>query len=181
MKKLLNCLRSERPLVAGALGRFADEFGLGRAWVRIIGFLVLWAGPYLLGASYRTAWIYAILGYIAFAIIICRRDRFWRHLDRKSIGRWTERRYSRVANPSDRNGGDPQNRSDSDAGPKPAGAPSQPATPKPATMSPETEQRLGEALVDLEQRLARLDQRIQRMETVVTDRAFDWDRRFRTG
>jgi hypothetical protein len=48
-------------------------------------------------------------------------------------------------------------------------------------MSPETEQRLGEALVDLEQRLARLDQRIQRMETVVTDRAFDWDRRFRTG
>jgi hypothetical protein len=44
MKKLLNCLRSERPLVAGALGRFADEFGLGRAWVRIIGFLVLWAG-----------------------------------------------------------------------------------------------------------------------------------------
>ena len=38
-----------------------------------------------------------------------------------------------------------------------------------------------QALLNLEQRLARLDQRIQRMETVVTDRAFDWDRRFRKG
>ena len=37
------------------------------------------------------------------------------------------------------------------------------------------------ALSDLERRLARLDQRIQKMETAVTDRAFDWDRRFRKG
>jgi hypothetical protein len=176
MKKLIDWLRSERPLVAGALGRFADKFGLGRASIRIIGFLILWAGPYLIGASYRTAWIYAILGYIAFAIIIRRRDRLWRYIDRSSIGRWGERRYSRVANPSDRNGGDPQHRSDSAVGPKPARAPSEPATPT----SPETAQRLDEALLDLEHRLARLDQRIQRMETVVTDRAFDWDRRFRT-
>jgi hypothetical protein len=181
MKKLLDCLRSERPLVAGALGRFADEFGLGRASVRIIGFLVLCAGPYLLGASYWTAWVYGILGYLAIAIIIRRRDRFWRHPDRRSTGRCRERRYFRVANPSDRKGEDPQVRSDSDVGPKPAGVSSQGATPKPAATGPETGQRLGEALLDLEQRLARLDQRIQRMESVVTDRAFDWDRRFRKG
>jgi hypothetical protein len=53
MKKLLDLLRSERPLVAGAFAWLSNEFGLDRAAVRIIGFLVLWAGPYLLGASYR--------------------------------------------------------------------------------------------------------------------------------
>jgi hypothetical protein len=40
-------------------------------------------------------------------------------------------------------------------------------------------EQFGDALSDLEQRLGRLDQRIQQIESVVTDRSFDWDRRFR--
>jgi hypothetical protein len=40
-------------------------------------------------------------------------------------------------------------------------------------------EEFGNALSDLERRLGRLDQRIQKMESAVTDRSFDWDRRLR--
>ena len=40
-------------------------------------------------------------------------------------------------------------------------------------------EQFGDALSDLGQRLGRLDQRIQQIESVVTDRSFDWDRRLR--
>ena len=51
MNKILDRLRSDRPLVGGAFGRIAEELGFDRAVVRIAGFLILSAVPYLLGAS----------------------------------------------------------------------------------------------------------------------------------
>ena len=44
MKKLLDLLRSERSLVAGAFGSLSDQFGWNRAVARIVGFLLIWEG-----------------------------------------------------------------------------------------------------------------------------------------
>ena len=183
MKKLLDLLRSERPLIAGAFARLSKEFGLDRAAVRIIGFLVLLAGPYVLGASYRSAWIFSILGYIALMIFARRLDRFGSRLDRKLTRRWRARVYGRVGDQSDSNGYPSTSQVDSvsHAASETSATPGQPSTANPAAAGPESRQQIGDALSDLEQRLARLDQRIQKMETAVTDRAFDWDRRFRKG
>ncbi len=183
MKKLLDLLRSERPLVAGAFARLSNEFGLDRAAVRIIGFLVLWAGPYLLGASYRAAWIFSILGYIALMIFARRLDRFGSRLDRRLSRRWRAKVYGRFGDRRDSNGylSTSQVDSGSHAAPETSATPGPPSTAKSVAAGPESRQQIGDALSDLEQRLARLDQRIQKMETTVTDRAFDWDRRFRKG
>jgi phage shock protein PspC (stress-responsive transcriptional regulator) len=88
MNKILDRLRSDRPLVGGAFGRIAEELGFDRAVVRIAGFLILSAVPYLLGASFRAAWIFSILSYVALMIFVRRLDRFGSRLDRKLFRRW---------------------------------------------------------------------------------------------
>jgi phage shock protein PspC (stress-responsive transcriptional regulator) len=181
MKRLLDLVRSERPVVAGTFGRLAGEFGFDRAVVRIIGFLILWAGPYCFGAPYRSAWIFSILAYIALTIFVRRRDRFWRHLDRTSFEKRRARRDAGIGSAKDCNGYTGRSDTGSRIAPEPPAAPERSATTQSVANGPGTEQRLGASLADLEERLARLDQRIQKMETVVTDRAFDWDRRLRKG
>ncbi len=177
MKKLLDLVRSERPLVAGTLGRFAGELGVDRAAARIVGFLILWAGPYLFGASYRVAWLFSILGYIALTIFLRRRDRVWRRPDGTSTRGWRTRVDARYPAPTNVNG--VSRASQSQAGGETASATD--SGPGSSTPAAGAEQPLGASLADLEQRLIQLDQRIQKMETIVTDRAFDWDRRLRKG
>jgi phage shock protein PspC (stress-responsive transcriptional regulator) len=183
MKKLLDLLRSDRPLVAGAFARLSNEFGLDRVAVRIIGFLILWAGPYLLGASYRAAWIFSILGYIALMIFARRLDRSGSRLDRRLTRRWRARVYGRFGGKTDCNGYPSNSQVDSvsHGASEMSTTLGQPSTATPVAAGPESGQQIGDALSELEQRLARLDQRIQKMETAVTDRAFDWDRRLRKG
>jgi hypothetical protein len=59
MNKLLDLLRSERPLLGGAFGRIAEELSFDRAVVRIAGFLILWAVPNFSGPPF------ILLGYSA--------------------------------------------------------------------------------------------------------------------
>lgn len=54
-----------------------------------------------------------------------------------------------------------------------------PAASRTGTDSDLVGEQFGDTLSDLEQRLVRLDRRIQQIESVVTDRSFDWDRRLR--
>jgi hypothetical protein len=183
MNKLLDLLRSERPLLGGAFGRIAEELSFDRAVVRIAGFLILWAVPYLFGASFHTAWIFSILSYVALMIFVRRLDRFGSRLDRRLSRRWRDRGYGRFGGRTDCDGfpSTPQTGSVPHPG---SGAPSarnEPSASTPVASRSGSGQQLSDALSDLEQRLARLDQRIQKMETAVTDRAFDWDRRFRKG
>jgi hypothetical protein len=181
MKKLLDLLRSERSLVAGALGTLSDQFGWNRAVARIVGFLLLWGGPYLLGAPLRKAWWISILLYVGLVLIVRKISFASRDHDSDTDRRWSERRYRRFVN---------RNSSRDESGaPSAAGRSAEKrepffsSIPSPASKiaddSKVDAEQFGDALSDLEQRLVRLDQRIQKMESAVTDRSFDWDRRLR--
>jgi hypothetical protein len=181
MKKLLDLLKSERSLVAGAFGSLSDQFGWNRAVARMVGFLVIWAGPYLLGAPVREAWWISILLYVGLVLIARRISGVSREPTLGTGRRWSERRYRRFAN---RN-----NCREERGAPTAAGQPwekKEPVVssiPFPASKRAEDPgieaEEFGTALSDLEQRLVRLDQRIQKMESAVTDRSFDWERRLR--
>jgi hypothetical protein len=178
MKKLLDLLRSERSLVGGAFGTLSDHFGWNRALARVVGFVIIWAGPYLFGAPFRKAWWISILLYVGLVLVV---RKFSCQADLGAARQWSERRYRRFA---DRN----SCREERGAAKAPAQswAKEEPAIfsqPLPASkraadpgIGPE---EFGDALTDLEQRLVHLDQRIQKMESAVTDRSFDWDRRLR--
>jgi hypothetical protein len=183
MRKFLDSLRSERSLVAGVFRRLADDFVWDRAATRIVGFLILLAAPYAFGASFRDAWLFSILGYFGLMIFIRWRGRLSQGVDPESGWTENERRLLRIFRASRYNHNSTDSRFYSTSGmhDKSDSVPSQPASSQPDNFSDLTGQRLGEVLVQLEQRLARLDQRIQKMETVVTDRSFDWDRRLRNG
>jgi phage shock protein PspC (stress-responsive transcriptional regulator) len=180
MKKLLNLLRSERAVVAGAFGSLSDQFGWNRAVARIIGFLLIWAGPYLLGAPIRKAWWISILLYVGLALIARKISCVSRKPNLGANRRWNERRYRRFAN---------RNSCREEGGPPIAAAQSWEREPvvssAPFSASKRADdpgmdtEEFGNALSDLERRLGRLDQRIQKMESAVTDRSFDWDRRLR--
>jgi hypothetical protein len=183
MKKLLDLLRSERSLVAGAFGSLSDQFGWNRAGARIVGFLLIWAGPYLLGAPVRKAWWISILLYIGLVLIA--RKISWAsrepnlHADRGG----NERRYRRFANRHSwrQEGKPPIVAAQSWEKREPVDS-STPFSASKRTEDPEMDREaFGNALSDLERRLMRLDQRIQKMESAVTDRSFDWDRRLRRG
>jgi hypothetical protein len=178
MKKLLDLLRSERSLVGGAFGTLSDQFGWNRAVARVVGFLLIWTAPYLLGAPVRKAWWISILLYVGLVLVA---RKYSRKPDLGSARQSIERRYRRFA---DRNSCREER-----AAPKATGQPWEkteplnfsqplPASKRAADPGMETEE-FGDALTDLEQRLVRLDQRLQKMESAVTDRSFDWDRRLR--
>jgi hypothetical protein len=183
MKKFLEILRSERRLVAGVFRRLADDFAWDRAATRIVGFLILLAVPYALGASYRYAWLFSILGYFGLMIFIRWRGKLSQGLGPDSGWTRKNRRYARNFIGSDccDNSGDPRFHSSSEMNKKSDSVASQSAGSQADNFGPSSGEQLGELLLKLEQRLARLDQRIQKMETVVTDRSFDWDRRLRNG
>jgi len=183
MKRLFDLLRSERPLVAGAFGRLADDFGLDRTATRIIGFVILWASPYWFGASVLDAWWLSIVGYIGFALIIRRISYFRRNRYPNPVRRWKEQRCSVITNQNnyDCNGRAAAIHAPCEENEKTSDSAVRSAAVKTGDNRTSAGKQLGHALSDLEQRLARLDQRIQKMETVVTDRSFDWDRRLRRG
>jgi phage shock protein PspC (stress-responsive transcriptional regulator) len=178
MKRLLELLKSKRSLLAGAIGGLSDHFGWNRAVARIVGFFVLWGAPYWLGAPTRNAWWISILIYVGLTLIVrkisCSRDR-------GIARRWRKRFPGGFTVP---------NNCRQDRSTEPSNAPSQEQrepvvssghAPASKTSGDDklVEEPFGEALSDLEQRLTRLDQRIQKMESAVTDRSFDWDRRLR--
>jgi hypothetical protein len=181
MKKLLDLLRSERSVVAGALGCLSDQFGWNRAMARIVGFFLLWGAPYLLGAPVRKAWWISILLYVGLVIIARKiscpsRDRVHGAASRRS-----ERRSAGF---TDQNNCRPESRAPTNTAPtertREAVNSSIPSSPSTAGNEPNVvREKFGDVLSDLEQRLARLDHRIQKMESAVTDRSFDWDRRLR--
>lgn len=183
MKRLLDLLRSERSLVAGAFGSLSDQFGWNRAVARIVGFLFIWGGPYLLGAPVRKAWWISILLYVGLVLIARKISGVSRYRDSGAARRWSERRYRRFANRNSCR--------DESGAPTAAGRsaekrePVVSSIPSPVSKTADDPkidaEQFGDALSDLEQRLVRLDQRIQKMESTVTDRSFDWDRRLRRG
>jgi hypothetical protein len=181
MKKLLDLLRSERPLVAGAFGSLSDQFGWNRAVARIVGFLLVWGGPYLLGAPLRKAWWISILLYVGLVLIVRKISCVSRHHDSGAARRWSERRYRPFANRNSRRDQRGALTAADRSGEK--GEPSASSIPSPASKPADdpkiVAEQFGDVLSDLEQRLVRLDQRIQKMESAVTDRSFDWDRRLR--
>jgi hypothetical protein len=183
MKRLFDLLKSERPLVAGAFGLLADNFGLDRAATRVIGFVILCASPYWFGASVLDAWWLSILGYIGFALIMRKVSYFRPSRWTNPAWRWKEQRSTVIThqNNYDCNGGGAGINEPSEENEKPPGSTIRSTAAKPGDNQISAGKQLGDALSDLEQRLARLDQRIQKMETVVTDRSFDWDRRLRRG
>src|SRR5580692_9219854 len=181
MKRLLDLLRSERSLVAGAFGSLSDQFGWNRAVARIIGFLLIWAGPYLLGAPVRKAWWISILLYVGLVLIARKFSCVSGRPNLDPDRRWSERRYRRFGKRNscreERGGPTAAGQSWEKREPVISSNPS-PASKRAADPGIEAEV-FGDALTDLEQRLVRLDQRIQKMESAVTDGSFDWDRRLR--
>ncbi len=181
MKKLLDLLKSERSLVAGAFGSLSDQFGWNRAVARVVGFGLIWAGPYLLGAPVRKAWWISILIYVGLVLIARKISRVSGRPDLNAAPRWSERRYRRFGkrNSCREERGAPTVADQSWEKGEPAISSNPfPASKRAADSGIEAEE-FGDALTDLEQRLGRLDRRIQKMESVVTDRSFDWDRRLR--
>jgi hypothetical protein len=181
MKKLLDLLRSERSLAGGAFGSLADHFGWNRAVTRIVGFLLIWAGPYLLGAPLRKAWWISILLYVGLVLIARKISGLSCPPNLGATRRWSERRYRRF---TDRNSCDEERGAATAAGQswgnrEPAVSSNHHPASKKAEDPGIEEEQFGDALTVLEQRLLRLDQRIQKMESAVTDRSFDWDRRLR--
>jgi hypothetical protein len=181
MKKLLDLLRSERSLVAGAFGSLSDQFGWNRAVARIVGFLLIWTGPYLLGAPIRKAWWISILLYVGLVLIARKFSCVSGKPDLDAARRWSERHHRRFGN---RNSCREERGAPTAAGQSwEKREPVISSNPFPAskrTADPGiAAEEFGDALTDLEQRLVRLDQRIQKMESAVTDRSFDWDRRLR--
>lgn len=183
MKRLFDLLKSERPLVAGAFGRLAEDFGLDRTATRIIGFVMLWASPYWFGASVLDAWWLSVLGYIGFALIIRKVSYFRRNRYQYQARRWKEQRCTVVTNQNiyDCNGRAAGVNKPPEENERTTGSIVRSAAAKTADDQTSVGKQIGNALSDLEQRLARLDRRIQKIETVVTDRSFDWDRRLRRG
>jgi hypothetical protein len=181
MKKLLDLLRSERSLVAGAFGSLSDQFGWNRAVARIVGFFLIWTGPYLLGAPIRKAWWISILLYVGLVLIARKFSCVSGKPDLDAARRWSERRHRRFGNRNscreERGGATAAGQSWEKREPANSSNPF-PASKRTADPGIEAEE-FGDALTDLEQRLVRLDQRIQKMESAVTDRSFDWDRRLR--
>jgi hypothetical protein len=177
MKKLLDLLRSERSIVAGAFASLSDQFGWNRAVARMVGFLLICAGPYLLGASVRKAWWISILLYFGLVLIARKISCVSRGPNLGAARRWSERRYRRFANRDScgEERGAPTAAGQSWEKREPVVSSASKRAEEPGTEAEE----FGDALTDLEQRLMRLDQRIQKMESTVTDRSFDWDRRFR--
>jgi hypothetical protein len=181
MKRLLDLLSSERSLVAGAFGSLSDHFGWNRAVARIVGFLLIWAGPYLLGAPVRKAWWISILIYVGLVLIARKISCVSSEPNLGAARRWSERRYRRFAN---RNSCRKERGAPTAAGQSwEKREPVVSSTPFPASKRAEDPgieaKEFGDSLSDLERRLVRLDQRIQKMESAVTDRSFDWDRRLR--
>jgi hypothetical protein len=179
MKKLLDLLRSERSLVAGAFGSLSDQFGWNRAVARIVGFVLIWAGPYLLGAPVRKAWWISILLYVGLVLIARKISGVSSGPNLGADRGWSQRRDRRFAK---------RNRCREERGALTAArqsceksepvVSSIPYSAAKRAEDPEIEaEEFGDALTELEQRLVRLDQRIQKMESEVTDRSFDWDRR----
>jgi hypothetical protein len=182
MKKLLDLLRSERSLVAGAFGSLSDQFGWDRAVARIVGFLLVWTGPYLLGAPVRKAWWISILLYVGLVLVARKISGVSCKSDFGATRRWSERRYRRFANRNScrEERGTPIAASQSWEKREPPTISSNPFPASKRAADPGiAAEEFGDALTDLEQRLMRLDQRIQKMESAVTDRSFDWDRRLR--
>jgi phage shock protein PspC (stress-responsive transcriptional regulator) len=181
MKRFLDLLKSERPLIAGVFGSLSDHFGWNRATVRIVGLFAIWGAPFCLGAHLGNAWWISILIYVGLALIARKiSHRSWLRGSCVSRPR-KERHYARSTN---RKKCHPESEttftteaSGEKEGPVVSSVHS-PATGRGDDGNLVGEQ-FGEALSDLEQRLARLDQRIQKMESAVTDRSFDWDRRLR--
>jgi hypothetical protein len=164
-------------------GRLAGDFGLDRTATRIIGLVILWASPYWFGASVFDAWWISILGYLGFALIIRKVSCFRRNRYQYRARRWKEQHCTVITNQNNYdcngrtggvNGPPEENERTTDSAVRSAAA-------KTAEDQTSGGKQLGNALSDLEQRLTRLDRRIQKMETVVTDRSFDWDRRLRRG
>jgi hypothetical protein len=175
MKKLLDLLRSERSIVAGAFASLSDQFGWNRAVARMVGFLLIWAGPYLLGAPVWKAWWISILLYVGLVLIARKISSVSRGPD--AARPWSERRYRRSANRDSccEDRGAPTAAGQSWEKREPVVSSASKRAEEPGTEAEES----GDALTDLEERLMRLDQRIQKMESTVTDRSFDWERRFR--
>src|ERR1700677_1640407 len=98
MRKLLDLLRSERALVAGAFGSLSDQFGWNRATARVVGFLLIWAGPYLVGAPVRKAWWISILLYLGLVLIARKISCASREPNLDGEPGWNVRRYRRFAN-----------------------------------------------------------------------------------
>ncbi len=181
MKRLLELLRSERSLVAGTIGGLSDHFGWNRAVARIIGFFALWGAPYWLGAPTRNAWWISILIYVGLTLIVRKISCASRSRDR-GIARRGSRRFSgcfAVPNNCRRDRSPEPINAPSQEQPEPVGSSGHSPASKTSGDDKLVEEPFGEALSDLEQRLTRLDQRIQKMESAVTDRSFDWDRRLR--
>jgi len=181
MKRLLELLKSEQSLVAGAFGGLSDHFGWNRAVARIIGFFVLWGAPYWLGAPSRNAWWISILIYVGLTLIARKTSFAPRSRDRVIARRWRKRFCGGFTAPNNCQRG---------RNTEPINAPSQEQRepvvssvhyPASKTKGDDklVEEPFGEVLSDLEERLTQLDQRIQKMESAVTDRSFDWDRRLR--
>jgi hypothetical protein len=179
MKNLLSLLGSEGSLISGAIGSLSDRFGWNRAVVRIAGLLIILIAPYLLGASIRQAWWISILIYIGLGIIARKGSCAGRHHNSRSARR---REARNLADSSNRNQSDKNSQVGS------AISPPEKDLPNASRISPRSEigdnsnfpeGQFADALSDLEKSLARLDQRIQKMESAVTDRSYDWDRRLR--
>jgi phage shock protein PspC (stress-responsive transcriptional regulator) len=181
MKRFLDLLKSERPLIAGVLGSLSDHFGWDRAVVRVAGLFAIWGAPFCLGAHLRNAWWISILIYAGLALIARKISCASRPRGSCASRRWRERRDARS---TDWNHRRPESETTftTEASVE-KGAPVVSSVHSPATGTGDegnlVGEQFGEVLSDLEQRLARLDQRIQKMESAVTDRSFDWDRRLR--
>jgi hypothetical protein len=181
MKKLLDLLRSERSIVAGAFASLSDQFGWNRAVARMVGFLLIWAGPYLLGAPVRKAWWISILLYVGLVLIARKISCVSRGPNLGAARPWSERLYRRFANRDScgEERGAPTAAGQSWEKREPVVYSASKSAEEPGTQPPTEAEEFGDALTDLEQRLLRLNHRIQKMESTVTDRSFDWDRRFR--
>ena len=143
--------------------------------------MILLSAPYAVGASVRHAWLLSILLYFGLLFFVRRRGGFRRQVDPYSGGTGSEARNPRAwsASACNHNPGGYRPYSTSEMNDKSASSPSQPADAQSDNAATSTAPRPGDVFSDLEQRLARLDQRIQKIETAVTDRSFDWDRRLR--
>ena len=183
-RSLFRLLRSESGLVNGTFGRLADRFGWDRLTTRILGALIVLGCPYVLGANLRNAWWISLLLYVGLSVATSNR------------GHWVGRRCGQ----RDRRRPVPGQPYPYQQGQKP---PAKVTTaPPPATAAPEKQtglvpgqasaagtingrpidgQEFSDLLARVEDRMLRLSRRIEAMESIVTDRSFDWDRRLRNG
>jgi hypothetical protein len=178
MNRLIDLLKSERALVAGAFGSLSSQFGWNRAFARIVGFVLIWAGPYLLGAPVRKAWWISILLYVGLVLISRKISGVSGDPNLGATRRWSGRRFAN-RNSCRQERGAPTSAGQSREKREPVVSSFPFPTSKRAEDPRIEAEDFGDTLTDLEQRLLRLDQRIQKIESAVTDRSFDWDRRLR--